>query len=333
MGREVIDVHVHFGAPGDRASGCYWSRAFEAGPTHFAVRLLTKSLFRRISIDLARRNLLHILDGSRLVAKVVVLAMDEVYDAGRAVHLDRTHLYVRNSIVAAMARDNPRILFGASVHPLRPDWEHELDACLEAKAVLCKWIPSSQQIDPASPACIPFYRKLVRSRLPLLCHVGAEGAIPPFDRRSQNLNRPSLLRNALEAGVTVIAAHAALPLLPWPLQSRVFYRELVDLFAESERRGWSLYTDLAAVNLGPRPTLIDRIKSDIPGDRLVLGSDYPIPILSLSQRARMGLRQRVRDYSETARVKNPLDKNCLLIRNLGFDEGLFTRASDILRLA
>ncbi len=332
MAREVIDVHVHFGAPGDAASDSYWSRAFEVSPTYFAVRLLTKSLFRRISIETVRQNLIDIVNGSLCVGKIVVLAMDGVYDPRGAARPDRTHLYVRNSLIADMARNNPRILFGASVHPLRRDWEEELDFCLENKAALCKWIPSSQQIEPQSPACAPFFRKLAGSKLPLLCHVGTEGAIPPFDRRSQNLNRPSLLRNALDAGVTVIAAHAALPLLPWPLQSRVFLRELVDLFHESDRRGWSLYTDLSAVNLGPRPTLIERIKNDIPGDRFVLGSDYPIPILSISQGSGVPIRRRIESYAETARVRNPLDKNTLLIKNLGFGDGLFTRASDILRL-
>ena len=333
MARQVIDVHVHFGAPGDPASDCYWSRTFESGPTYFAVRLITKSLFRKISIESASRNLIDVVNGSRHVGKIVVLAMDGVYDARGAACPERTHLYVRNSIIADLARNSPRILFGASVHPLRRDWEDELDSCLEKGAVLCKWIPSSQQIEPQSPACAPFFRKLAQSRLPLLCHVGTEGAIPPFDRRAQNLNRPSLLRNALDAGVTVIAAHAALPLLPWPLQSRVFLRELVELFRESERRGWSLYTDLSAVNLGPRPALIDRIKSEIPGDRFVLGSDYPIPILSISQRSGVRIRQRIKAYAETAGVRNPLDKNYLLIKNLGFEDGLFTRASDILRLS
>jgi hypothetical protein len=333
MTRDVIDIHVHFGAPGNAASGCSWSKAFERSPAYLAVRLVTKSLFRKITIGDSRRNTLEVVNGSRYVRRAVVLALDEVYDSGRRARPERTHLFVRNSVIAALARDDPRVLFGASIHPLRPDWEDEIDSCLENGAVLCKWIPSSQQIDPSSPACVPFFRKLAGEGLPLLCHVGSEGAIPPFDRRSQNLNRPSLLRTALEAGVTVIAAHAALPLLPPPLQSRRFYDELVELFAKSERRGWPLYTDLSAINLGPRPAWVDRIKSDIPSGRLVFGSDYPIPILDISQRPGMDLRQRMKAFAETARVKNPLDKNFLLIKNLGFEDGLFTRASDILRLA
>ena len=31
MNDEIIDIHVHFGAPKDEDSGCYWSPAFEKG--------------------------------------------------------------------------------------------------------------------------------------------------------------------------------------------------------------------------------------------------------------------------------------------------------------
>ncbi len=58
-----------------------------------------------------------------------------------------TNLYVKNSTVAGLAAGNSRILFGASVHPYRMDWEDELDYCLANKAVLCKWLPSAQCIE------------------------------------------------------------------------------------------------------------------------------------------------------------------------------------------
>jgi predicted TIM-barrel fold metal-dependent hydrolase len=232
-----------------------------------------------------------------------------------------------------LAKENSRILFGASIHPYRLDWEKELQYCLENKAVLCKWIPSSLQIDPMHPKCLPFYEKLAEKQLPLLCHVGPEAAIPPFDKPSQELNSPGLLRNALNSGVTVIAAHAALPLLPPPFGNDQAFQELIALFREGESKNWKLYTDLSAINLGPRYLYIDKLKKDIPPQRLIFGSDYPIPILDISQKPHLSLWHWLKHFFQTIFIKNPLDKNYLLIKNMEFDETLFYNASNILRLS
>ncbi len=333
MRREIIDVHVHFGAPEDKDSGCYWSREFERGVAFLAMRLVTNNLFGKMTVRRVKKHLLRVINGSKYVRKSVLLAMDEVYDESGAVLRERTHLHVPNSYLARLARESDRALLGASIHPFRPDWERELRFCLENKAVLCKWIPSSLQIDPSHPRCRPFYEKLAEHRLPLLCHVGPEAAIPPFDKSSQRLNSPALLRNALEAGVAVIAAHAALPLLPPPLETDQPYRELTALFREGESRSWKLYTDLSAINLGPRASYIDSLKADIPPDRLIFGSDYPVPVLDISQRLHLSLGTWLKHFFETVAIKNPLDKNYRLIKNMKFDEALFDNARRVLRLS
>jgi predicted TIM-barrel fold metal-dependent hydrolase len=332
MNDPVIDVHIHFGAPEDPASGCYWSKEFESGIAFFAFRLVTSSLFRKMDIGYITKHLLKVINGSKRVDKCVLLAMDQVYDEnGKAYdqHGDgkKTHLHVPNAHLAGIARQNPRVLFGASVHPYRRDREDELQRCLEDKAVLCKWIPSSHQIDLASPLCRPFYDQLAACRLPLLCHVGPEGAIPPFDKPSQELNSPRLLRTALDAGVTVIAAHAALPLFPPPLESDRPYRELVSLFQEAGQKGWELYADLSAITLGPRGSYIDDLKRDIPPDRLLFGSDYPIPMLDVSQEPGLSVGHWLKHFFQTIFIRDPLDKNFQLIKNMDFDERLFTNAS------
>jgi predicted TIM-barrel fold metal-dependent hydrolase len=333
MSRKIIDVHVHFGAPEDKDSGCYWSQEFERGVAFLAMRLVTNNLFGKMTIRRIKKHLLRVINRSKYVGKCVLLAMDEVYEENGAVSRTKTHLHVPNSYLARVARENDRVLFGASIHPYRPDWENELRFCLENRAVLCKWIPSSLQIDPSHARCRPFYEKLREHGLPLLCHVGPEGAVPPFDKPSQRLNSPALLRNALDAGVAVIAAHAALPLLPPPLESDQPYRELTALFREGESRGWKLYADLSAINLGPRASYIDKIKVDIPPQRLIFGSDYPVPILDISQRPHLSLWTWLKHFFETVSIKNPLDKNYRLIKNMRFDEALFDNARRVLRLS
>jgi predicted TIM-barrel fold metal-dependent hydrolase len=333
MSNEIIDVHVHFGAPEDSDSGCYWSEEFEKGVAFLAMRIVTNNLFGKVTIQRVKKHLLGIINGSENVKKTVLLALDQVYDDNGTLLAKKTHLHVPNSFLAKLSKENDRVLFGASVHPYRSDWEEALQYCLDNNAVLCKWIPSSQQIDLRHPKCMPFYEKLAESRLPLLCHVGPEAAIPPIDKLSQELNSPRFLRNALDAGVTVIAAHAALPLLPSPLESDQPYRELVKLFDESVSRNWKLYADLSAINLGPRHIYIDKIKMDIPAQSLIFGSDYPIPILDISQKPHISLWHWLKHFFQTIIIKNPLDKNYALIKNMEFDETLFYNASNILRLS
>lgn len=332
MSDPIIDVHIHFGAKNDPSSGCYWSKEFESGVAFFAFRLVTSSLFRQIDISYITKHLLKVINKAKRVDKCVLLAMDQVYDENGNVYDQygdgkKTHLHVPNSYLADFAKANDRVLFGASVHPYRRDWADELQRSLENKAVLCKWIPSSHQIDLMNPRCRPFYDKLAASDLPLLCHVGPEAAIPPFDKPSQELNSPRLLRNALDAGVTVIAAHAALPLLPPPLESDKPYQELVSLFREAGSNGWKLYADLSAMNLGPRGAYVDELKKDIPPERLIFGSDYPIPVLDISQKPGLSLGHWLKHFFQTIFIENPLDKNYQLIKNMDFDERIFTNAS------
>ena len=330
--RDVIDIHVHFGAPEDPESGCYWSEKFEKGVAFFAMRLVTKNFCGKITVKKIKKHLLRVINGSEMVDKTVLLALDRVYGRDGKPCREKTHLHVPNSYLARLAEENERVLFGASIHPYREDWENELLNCLENNAVLCKWIPSAQQIDPSDRRCLPFYRKLAEHGLPLLCHVGPEAAIPPFDKPSQELNSPRFLRQALDAGVTVIAAHAALPLLPPPFESDRFYRELVTLFREGDAHNLGLYTDISAINLGPRNSYIDKLKTDIPADRLIFGSDYPIPILDISQRPHLSLWHWLKHFFQTICIKNPLDKNYTLIKNMEFNDDIFYNASNILRI-
>jgi len=236
MNDQVIDMHIHFGAPEDESSGCYWSEEFTEQLAYYAMLLVTKSLFQTVSIKRIRKHLLKTINTSKHVNKAVILALDQVYDEGGVAQREWTHLHVPNRYVADLAKEQDRILFGASVHPYRDDWRDELDFCLENKAVLCKWIPSSQLIDPSNPRCVPFYKKLADHQLPLLCHAGPEYAIPTSKDVYKEYDNPKYLRSALEHGVTVIIAHCAMPVwCDFDIDYQDDYDEFLKL-SEGERR-------------------------------------------------------------------------------------------------
>lgn len=81
---------------------------------------------------------------------------------------------VSNEDVAAhveKARD--RLLFFASIDPMRPDCLEELEKChTELGAVGVKLGPIYQNVHPADPKCYPIYRYCVKHHLPILFHTG-----------------------------------------------------------------------------------------------------------------------------------------------------------------
>ena len=333
MKTETIDMHIHFGAPANEANGCYWSKEFAATPAYYAMLLLTKSLFRKVTYERIEKQLLGVINGANLTDKAVLLALDQVYDESGTLHREWTHLHTPNDLLFALARKYPRVLVGASVHPYRPDWEKELARCLENRAVLCKWIPSSQMINPDSDRCIPLYKELAAHHLPLLCHTGPEYAIPTSDKHYNKYNNPKYLRKALDQGVTVILAHCGLPYF-WfmDVDYQDDFAEFRRLFSEAQHNDWKLYADVSALATPSRIPYIDTILNEIPADRLLYGSDYPVPISEFSYNQNRNFLLWLKFLLRLFRIKNPLDKNFRLIEDMGFSPDVFTNPQRLFAL-
>jgi len=273
-----------------------------------------------------------ILNTARYTEKAVFLAMDRVYDKEGNPHDEKTQLYVPNSYIIQLAKEHNKILFGASVHPYRPDWEQELNYCLDNRAVLCKWIPSSQLINPANETCIPFYKKLAQSNLPLLCHAGPEYAIPNSYLYSVAYNNPRCLRTALDVGVTIIIAHCATPY--WgaiDVDYQDDFDELLRLFREADLKGWKLYADLSAICTPFRSPYIKQVQAEISSNRLIYASDYPIPISAIGYKNKQNYISLIGSIVRSALTNNQLDKNYLLIKEMGFGDGIFFNAAGLFK--
>ncbi len=330
MENNIIDVHLHFGAPADEQSGCYWSEKFEKTAAYYAMRLITNSLFRKITLQRMQKHLLNVINGAKFVSRSVVLALDEVYDEQGRVHPDMTHLHVPNSYLVHLKKTNPRILLGASVHPYRNDWQDELDYCIENGAVLCKWIPSSQQIKPDHSKCMPFYKKLARAGLPLLAHAGPEYAIPTSNKQFDVYNNPKYLRKALDEGVTVILAHCAMPYFAF-LDTDYYddFEDFLKLFKEAEHNSWNLYADLSAIATPLRAPYVETVRNEIPPDRLLFGSDYPIPASEFSYNKIRGFFSWIKYVFKVWTTKNPLDKNYRIVKKMKFGDEVFANAAKL----
>ena len=325
---ETIDVHIHYGSPKDEKTGCYWSADFEKTAAYLAMLLVTKSLLKKATPERIQKVIFGAINKSKYVDKSVILALDEVYYENGDKHPEQTHMFVPNKYVAKLAAENSRMLFGASVHPYREDWEQALDYCIDQGAVLCKWIPSSQQINPSLHKCLPFFKKLAKHNLPLLCHAGPEYAIPTSNEDYNKYNNPSFLRNALNLGVTIIIAHCSLPYFGvLEDEYKDDYEDFYKLFDEAKTRSWKLYADLSAVATTFRRFYIDDIIKKIDPKYLLFASDYPIPTSVLSYNESKNIFRWFKYIlKEVLAINNPLDKNFKLIKGMGFDDIIFKNA-------
>jgi len=110
--------------------------------------------------------------------------------------------------------------------------------------------------------------------------------------------------------------------------------DYLDVFEAMTARFPHLYGDnsaLAAPNFRLRPSALKRLTTGPLADRILHGSDLPVPVSGLLAWAfRM---MPWRDYRAAAAIPNPVERDAFLKRALGFSEETFTRASRILRNA
>ena len=242
---------------------------------------------------------------SRYVRRAVLLALDKVYDTQGAPQPGKKRRFaVTNEEVLAWCRTAGDVfLFGASVHPHRHDALTALEWCQQQGAVLVKWLPNYQGIDPAARRHLPYYRKLVELGLPLLCHTGFEYALPTVD---QDFGRLERLLLPLEQGVTVIAAHSG-------SSGNFFNRSAMHRFARVLHRFPNLYGETAALSLPNRmgALLWWRGHPEL-FDRLLFATDFPMQLWTPLWRPFLGRH----DYARLAGEKNPFDRMALLLKGL-----------------
>ncbi|PTY00674.1 amidohydrolase family protein [Opitutus sp. ER46] len=318
--KSIVDLHGHIAGIGAGGSGCFVSAAMQRnvrfGAFLRAFGVTREELEREGDVRVVTR-LRERLAGSRCVGRVVVLALDGVVDERGELDRGRTEMYVPNEFVAAQAAAHPELLFGASVNPYRRDALERLEWAKAHGAVLVKWLPSVQHIDPADPRLIPFYRKLVELRLPLLTHTGRERA---FTAADDALCDPARLRLALEQGVTVIAAHAA-------TQGSYEGEPALDRLTRLMREYPRLYADCSSLTQLNKRTHLARVlaRPEFRG-RLVYGTDYPLPTMrALVSPWYYPWRLSWRQKRAIAAIENLWDRDVALKAALGLPAEVWTQ--------
>ena len=172
----IIDIHCHTAGIGAGGSDCFVSNAmcrnfrfgFFLSAFGVSVNELQQHGDRLVLERLSQR-----LEESRLVSAAVVLAMDGVVDGQGYLDRAATEIYIPNDFLGRECSRHANLLFGASINPYRRDALERLELAAADGAVLLKWLPSIQGINPADPRLKPFYRRLRELGLPLLSHTGS----------------------------------------------------------------------------------------------------------------------------------------------------------------
>jgi len=310
----IIDVHCHTAGIGAGGSGCFVSGALRRNvrfPFFLKSFGVTEQELLQQGDRLVLERLSRLLDESHHVAAAVVLAMDGVVDSRGELDQAATEIYIPNTYLGQECRTHPNLLFGASVNPLRRDALERLERVAEEGAVLLKWLPAIQGMDPGDMQLKPFYRRLQELGLPLLTHTGNEES---FTRADNRLSDPLRLRCALDEGVTVIAAHCA---SNGRSEGQANIQRLLQLFEIYP----NLYADFSALTQVNRLGHLSHVlrHTDI-HDRLLYGSDMPIINSVITSPWWHSYRIPIAEVHRIASIKNPWDRDVELKRALGGTE-------------
>jgi predicted TIM-barrel fold metal-dependent hydrolase len=245
-----------------------------------------------------------------------LLAFDKHYRRDGSVNLEKTEFYVPNEYVFELAERHPDLFIpNISVNPYRPDAIAELEKWARRGARVVKWLPNAMGIDPSDPKCDPFYQKMKELDLILLSHGGEEKAVEAEE--DQKLGNPLLLRRALDHGVKVIVAHCAGLGTNEDLDSKDReQRDNFDLFMrlmDEKRYEGLVFGEISAMTQFNRSEKLQTIleREDL-HERIVNGSDYPLPAVNILIRTRPLVKQGYLNNSEGKCLKEIYDYNPLL---------------------
>lgn len=312
-----IDCHVHLVGDGSSGSGCWVGMASPHRRLISHVMLLEAGVPPRV----LGRDLDACFE-ARLVEQVresdldaaVLLAQDLPHtDQGEPIP-GKAGFFVPNAHLLEVCGRHPDLFIPAvSIHPARPDAMDELDRCVARGAKVLKLLPNCLNVDYTDRRYLPFWEKAAGYGLVLLSHTGGEMTLPVLRPEFADPRRLAL---PLECGVTVIAAHAAGRSGLWDPD---YTHRLIEMFDQFPR----LYADNSALCSLNRSHTVVKILTEPVLDRIIHGSDFPVPVSGFGPWQRGHIDWRT--WRESRRDRHPLQRDLRLKRAMGFPEACETR--------
>ena len=319
----LVDHHVHIAGLGSNGSKAFVNAKMRTWRHPFH-RLKFKVYMSSAGVEDEHRadsqffdRLADLVSNIHNHGKHRLLAFDKNYLPDGSVNLEKTEFYVPNEYVFKLCEQRPELFVpNISVNPYRPDAVAELEKWARRGARVVKWLPNAMGINPADQRCDPFYQKMKELDLILLSHGGEEKAVEAEE--DQKLGNPLLLRRPLDHGVKVIVAHCAGLGTNEDLDTRD-RKKLAnfDLFLRlmDERRYEGLvFGEISAMtqfNRAGKPLMTILQRQDL-HERLVNGSDYPLPAVNALIRTRPLVKRGYLAPAEANSLQEVYDFNPLL---------------------
>jgi hypothetical protein len=254
------------------------------------------------------------------ISAVCLLAQDEVYAPDGTKRPEFGTFHVPNDYVLRLAREHREFLPVVSIHPARLDALDELERCLAAGAVMLKLLPNCHDVNCNDPRYRKFWERMASARLPLLAHTGGEHTVQVVNEAYSD---PRTMTLPLECGVNVIAAHAA-------TKSGMGDPEYFHVWANMLTRWPNLYGDTSAWHVPLRGQHAGISTRGLIAERLLHGSDYPVPVNGLWARLRGFVSDT--DWQRCRAIGNVIERDYQLKLAMGFGPEHFTRVESLLRL-
>lgn len=311
-----LDGHVHFVGDGSSGSGC-WLK-LDGLVRKLQGRLLLSAAGLPGScltggLDLAFEARVTKLLATSHLDGFLLLAQDEAYRNDGTKIEGFGSFYVPNAHLFEVCRRNPGLYPACSIHPGRPDALDELEFALQSGCRVLKLLPNCLNVDCSEQRFIPFWKRMAAGGMALLSHTGGEFTLP---QTNPDFANPRRLALPLEQGVTVIAAHAAGRSGLWDPDWTTQLEAMAAVFP-------NLYCDNSALCSPNRWRTLPALLSGPLGDRVVHGSDYPVPSGGFGPWLGGHLSWSV--WQASARLDNPIGRDVYLKTALGFAPETFTR--------
>jgi predicted TIM-barrel fold metal-dependent hydrolase len=314
-----LDIHTHLAGIGSEGSGCAVSSRMRRTLTYHGMRRLT-GVHRpeaRGREDAAYVEVLaRTVDEARELDYACVFAMDGVYDAHGELVRDQSHLIVPNAHAMAACRAHRKLLPVISVNPDRKDAVEELERW-GPSAVALKWLGPLQKFQLDAVRHAKVIAAIKELDLVVIAHTGCEHTFPGMDQR---LGNPALYEPLLKKGIPVVFSHCGTGtfLHPGYDYTHEFIR-MLDLYDHA-------YGDTSAFCTLVRFKRVRQFRVEKYVGRLVHGSDFPIPGLSVYFLPDLGFNRVV----QLQGIRNPLDRDVLTKRAMGLPDSTLTAAGRIL---
>lgn len=301
---QTIDIHTHL-----LSKEVNFDRAFD----RFAIKIFAKKFgldLKELKQDpyLAYTNALtKNVRNSKWLKKIVLFGVDaKIGGDGKLLHRDKTVCASNDDVLNLFEQNKDIIIPFFSINPNRTDALDLIDFYVGRGFRGAKFLQNYWEVDTRNKKYKPYFEKLASLNLPLIVHVGSESSVPS----NKKYEKLDMLYQPLEMGVTTICAHMALGyetktiLRALSKKTRNFNSEYFALL-ELLKTHKNLYADVSALLTPVRAKVLRHLSKETQThDKLLYGSDFPVPYSAIYNTYDLGFKKRISLHTE----KNPFDR-------------------------